>query len=233
MRHILAALLVLSAAVCLAQNAAPLLLRQPTVSKTHIVFNYGGDLWIADRNGGDARRLTAGAGEQTNPAFSPDGSMIAFTGEYAGNKNVYVVPASGGQPNRLTTHPAGDVVVGWTPDGKSVLFRSNRDSYYDSSDRLFTVSLKGGLPTELPLVTAEDGSFSADGTHIAYVPHGIWQRAWKRGGLRQAQGLGVHHAGTLRQGVGEGTDGGGAERRGRGEAAARLHDETGGRHAGG
>ena len=180
MRHILAALLVLSAAVCLAQNAAPLLLRQPTVSKTHIVFNYGGDLWIADRNGGDARRLTAGAGEQTNPAFSPDGSMIAFTGEYAGNKNVYVVPASGGQPNRLTTHPAGDVVVGWTPDGKSVLFRSNRDSYYDSSDRLFTVSLKGGLPTELPLVTAEDGSFSADGTHIAYVPHGIWQRAWKR-----------------------------------------------------
>ena len=120
MRNCLAALLVLSAVVCVGQNNAPLLLRKPSVSKTQIVFNYAGDLWIADRNGGAARRLTAGIGAQTDPAFSPDGTMIAFTGEYAGNNDVYVVPAAGGQPARLTFHPDPDNVVGWTPDGKSV-----------------------------------------------------------------------------------------------------------------
>ena len=180
MRNCLVALLVLCAAICLGQSNPPLLLRKPAVSKTQIVFNYAGDLWVADRNGGDAHRLTAGVGAKTDPMFSPDGSMIAFTGEYAGNNDVYVVPAAGGQPNRLTHHPDPDNVVGWTPDGKSVLFRSNRNSYYDGAGKLFTVSLKGGLPAELPLAMAEKGSFSPDGSHLAYVPHGKWQRAWKR-----------------------------------------------------
>ena len=110
-------------------TAPPLLLQRPAISRTQIVFVYGGDLWIVGRDGGDARRLTTGLGIETDPAFSPDGSQIAFTGEYDGNVDVYVVPAAGGVPRRLTWHPAADVVVGWTPDGKRILFRSNRDSY--------------------------------------------------------------------------------------------------------
>jgi tricorn protease len=180
MRRILLAFAILYATFCFGQKQTPLLLRQPTVSKTSSVFNYAGDLWIVDRNGSEARRLTTGIGEETNPKFSPDGSMIAFTGEYAGNRDVYIVPAEGGQPKRLTHHPSADDVVGWTPDGKSVLFRSNRNSYYRRADRLFTVSVNGGLPAELPLPIAEEGSFSPDGKRIAYVPHPKWQPAWKR-----------------------------------------------------
>jgi hypothetical protein len=98
MRRILLAFAILYATFCFGQKQTPLLLRQPTVSKTSSVFNYAGDLWIVDRNGSEARRLTTGIGEETNPKFSPDGSMIAFTGEYAGNRDVYIVPAEGGQP---------------------------------------------------------------------------------------------------------------------------------------
>src|SRR5579884_965608 len=90
------ALLVCAAAVCCAQTEKPLLPRKPGISKTQIVFSYGGDLWIVGRDGGDARRLTAGVGNETDPQFSPDGTMVAFTGEYDGNKDVYVVPAAGG-----------------------------------------------------------------------------------------------------------------------------------------
>src|SRR3989454_1148173 len=164
----------------LAQTNTPLLLRKPTVSKTQIVFNYGGDLWIAARDGGDARRLTAGMGNETDPLFSPDGTMIAFTGDYDGNKDVYVVPSAGGAPKRLTYHPGADEVVGWTPDGKRILFRSGRFSYYHSADKLFTVAVEGGFPTELPLPIGEEGSWSPDGSHLAYVPHPQWQKAWKR-----------------------------------------------------
>src|SRR5438309_3600056 len=141
----------------LAQTNTPLLLRKPTVSKTQIVFNYGGDLWIASRDGGDARRLTAGMGNETDPLFSPDGTMIAFTGDYDGNKDVYVVPSAGGNPKRLTYHPGADEVLGWTPDGKRILFRSGRFSYYHYADKLFTVPVEGGFPTELPLPIGEEG----------------------------------------------------------------------------
>ena len=168
------------AASCFADTNAPLLLRKPSISKTQIVFSYGGDLWVVDREGGDARRLTAGTGTQTDPAFSPDGSMIAFTGEYNGNKDVYVIPATGGEPKRLTYHPGDDDVVGWTPDGKQILFTSTRHSYYHAADRLFTVPVGGGFPSEVPLPIAEGASFSSDGLHLAYVPHPQWQAAWKR-----------------------------------------------------
>src|SRR4051794_17657634 len=76
----------------------PLLMQKPTVSKTHIVFGYADDLWIVARSGGEARRLTAGPGVETDPFFSPDGRWVAFTGEYDGNQDVFVVPASGGVP---------------------------------------------------------------------------------------------------------------------------------------
>src|ERR1700728_4489795 len=162
------------------QSDPPLLLRFPSVSKKQIVFNYGGDLWIVNRDGGDAHRLTSGVGGETSPSFSPDGSQIAFTGEYDGNRDVYVVAASGGVPRRLTFHPAEERVVGWTPDGKNILFASWGSSFRHFEDQLYTVPVEGGFPTELPFPVAEEASFSADGTHLAYVPHPQWQRAWKR-----------------------------------------------------
>ncbi|HSR98875.1 MAG TPA: hypothetical protein VLM79_17580, partial [Kofleriaceae bacterium] len=150
-------LLVLTANVTAAPQPAlgkpPLLLREPTVSATQICFSYAGDLWIVDRKGGDARRLTTDVGIEASPIFSPDGSLIAFTGEYDGNHDVFVVSSQGGMPRRLTTHPGGDEVVGWTRDGKRVLFRSSRNSY-SRFDHLFTVGADGGLPEELPLPMA-------------------------------------------------------------------------------
>src|SRR5262245_2056934 len=104
--------LFVTAATLLAEK--PLLLQKPTISKTQVAFSYGGDLWIASRDGGEARRLTTGPGIETDPMFSPDGSMIAFTGEYDGNVDVYIVPAAGGVPKRLTWHPNADSLVGWT-----------------------------------------------------------------------------------------------------------------------
>jgi tricorn protease len=163
--------------------SGPLLMQTPTLSKTHIAFSYAGDLWLVAREGGEARLLTSGEGTKTDPVFSPDGSMIAFSGDYDGNVDVYVMPSTGGVPRRLTHHPAVDEVVGWSPDGKSVLFRSTRNSY-SRFNRLFTVSLEGGLPHELPLPTAEFGAFSPDGKHIAYVPVDNNRRlsaiGWKR-----------------------------------------------------
>jgi tricorn protease len=163
-----------------AQSDPSLLLRFPTVSKTQIVFNYANDLWIVSRDGGDARRLTSGVSIEALPYFSPDGSMIAFTGEYDGNRDVYVVPAIGGVPRRLTYHPSQEYVAGWTPDGKNILFNSWGNSFMHFEDQLYTVPVEGGLPIQLPLPIAEDASFSPDGTHIAYLPHPKWQQAWKR-----------------------------------------------------
>ena len=163
MRQNAVVLLLVSVAVCFAESEKTMLFRKPTVSRTHIVFSYADDLWIVAREGGEATRLTAAPGVETNPMFSPDGSQIAFTGQYDGNTDVFVVPAAGGVPRRLTYHPGADVVVGWTPDGKQVIFRSGRNSYAYGFDRLFTMPLDGGFPAEIPLPRAEEGSYSADG----------------------------------------------------------------------
>jgi len=116
---------------------------------------------------------------EADPIFSPDGTEIAFTGEYDGNIDVFVIPASGGTPRRLTYHPAPDRAVGWTPDGKQVLFSSGRSSYSNFS-RLFTVPAEGGFETQLPLDRAVAGAYSPDGARLAYIPTDQWQRAWKR-----------------------------------------------------
>src|ERR1041384_2233760 len=115
------------AAGAIAQDK-PLLLRKPALSKDRIVFSFAGDLWSVPRAGGDAVRLTTGVGNETDPHFSPDGKWIAFTGEYDGNIDVYVIPAAGGVPKRLTYHPGPDAAVGWTRDGNKVLFASARNS---------------------------------------------------------------------------------------------------------
>ena len=181
MRPILALLILLLGNTALAEpdHTPGVLFRQPTLSRTHVVFHYAGDLWKVSREGGEAQRLTAGSGQETNPQFSPDGQWIAFSGDYDGNTDVFVIPASGGVPRRLTWHPGPDLVQGWTRDGKAILFRSPRNSY-SRFGRLFTMPLDGVYPTELPLHMAEEASYSPDGTQLAYVPVARAFGTWKR-----------------------------------------------------
>jgi tricorn protease len=144
------------------------LLRQPAVSRDLVAFEYAGDLWVVARGGGQARRLTATPGVETEPHFSPDGSQIAFTGTFAGNTDVYVVPTAGGDPKRLTYHPGLDAVRGWTPDGHRVVFASDRDTAPHAHFRLWSVDLQGSMPEPLPMPRAYTGVFSPDGQRFAY-----------------------------------------------------------------
>lgn len=166
------------------------LLRDPDVSKDKIVFVYANDLWTVGRNGGDAKRLTSDEGSESNPSFSPDGKWIAFTGQYAGNTDVYVVQASGGQPKRLTWHPVPDVAQGWTPDGQ-VLFQSSREGAPTRLWNFFKIDPEGGFPTPIPLPQAYQGEMSPNGKWIAYQEIGLWDAEWRnyRGG--QAQPIGI------------------------------------------
>ncbi len=159
------------------------LLRNPDVSKDRIVFVYAGDLWTAAKSGGNATRLTVHAGDELYPKFSPDGQWIAFTGEYDGNADVYVIPAEGGEPRRLTYHPGQDFVLGWSPDGKKILFRSARHAVPPSGiflTQLFTVSPEGGMAEQLSVSRASLASYSPDGTKVAFNPTSQEFRTWKR-----------------------------------------------------
>jgi tricorn protease len=175
---ILTGILLAFAGLSRGADETPLLAHSPTLSKTQVVFAYGGYLWSVPREGGDARQLTTG-GHEGLPVFSPDGNWIAFTGQYDGNIDVFVIPADGGEPKRLTWHPAADIAVAWTPDGKKVLFHSGREAYADF-DRLYTVPVEGGPAEVLPMWRGEDAWFSPDGARIAYVPNQLWQTSWKR-----------------------------------------------------
>ena len=161
------------------------LLRTPTVSATHVAFTYANNIWVVERAGGLARRLTSFQGATTNPKFSPDGKWIAFSADYSGNTDVYVVPAEGGEPKRLTWHPGADNVQGWTPDGKSVLFASSRASWAPSgAARFWTVPATGGIEEPMTLPRGYQGKISPTGTHIAYRMNSSWddERRNYRGG---------------------------------------------------
>jgi len=160
-----------------------MLLRQPTVSETEIAFVYANDIWKVPVTGGAAIRLTTNIGGETSPHFSPDGKMIAFTGQYDGNADVYVMPSRGGQPKRLTYHPGGDNVTGWTPDGE-VLFSSSRKSIPTKEAKFYKVAVTGGQPIELAIPRAVDGQISKDGRMIAYQQISFWDPEWRnyRGG---------------------------------------------------
>jgi tricorn protease len=160
------------------------LLTQPAVSARHVAFVYADDLWVADLDGGNARRLTSDLGLESHPAFSPDGATLAFSAEYEGNTDVYTVPVAGGAPTRLTWHPTPDLVRGFTPDGKAVLFSSPRHVYTGRYTQLFTVPLAGGMPEQLPIPHGVQASFSPDGSRIAYTPLNDASVQWKhyRGG---------------------------------------------------
>ncbi len=174
--------LLLTFAVCSAQGSVgPMPLQSPAVNATQIAFAYAGSIWVVDRNGGEARRLTKTPGDEIFPAFSPDGAQIAFSKNVGGNFDVYVVPASGGEMRRLTYHPKPDFVTNWTPDGKNVLFSSARTS--DSFSRLYRISAAGGFETDLPFPLGNSVSLSPDGTRAALATHRS-QPSWRnyRGG---------------------------------------------------
>ncbi len=160
------------------------LLSEPAVSATHLAFAYANDLWVAHLDGSGVRRLTSHPGVESGPRFSPDGTLVAFTGRYEGNTDVYVVPAIGGEPRRLTWHPGSDIARGFTPDGNAVLFSSPRAVYTPRHTQLFTVPVEGGSPTRLAIPHASKAAISPDARTIAYLPLREAFRQWKhyRGG---------------------------------------------------
>jgi len=168
------------------------LLRFPHSVGDKLVFSYAGDLYIVSTEGGTARRLTSHVGYEMFPRISPDGKYIAFTGQYDGNTEVFVIPAEGGEPRRLTytatlgRDDLGDrmgpnnIVIGWTPDSKHVLYRSRRYTFNDFTGQLFTVPVEGGMSEELPLKNGGFASYSPDGKKLAYNYIMREFRAWKR-----------------------------------------------------
>ena len=152
--------------------------RQPTIHGDSIVFNCEGDLWRVNAAGGTATRLTSHPANEAWPNFSPDGKLLAFTADYQGNSDVYVMPADGGEPKRLTFHPTREDVVGWTPDGKSVIFRC-RKTGNDSLEQLFTIDVAGGEPRQVNVGRAGMGQFSDDGKKFVFIRN-TWFSNWKR-----------------------------------------------------
>ncbi len=149
-------------------QAQTLLLRDPALSASHIAFVYAGDIWVADRNGANPRQLTTDGADGSNPLFSPDGSMIAFSATHNENKDVYVVPVNGGQPKRLTWHPGDDNVLDWAPDGSALYFASAREFNRGRSAQLYRVSINGGLPQKQMETRVFRGRFDASGRRFAY-----------------------------------------------------------------
>jgi tricorn protease len=147
------------------------LLRQPSISRDHLAFVYGGDIWVSDRNGANPVRITTHPASEFAPHFSPDGQWIAFSAGYDNNIDVYVVPTTGGQPQRLTWHPAADIVTGWSADGKRVLFASTREVANSRSGQLYEVPLTGGYEKKVMKAVAVEGVWSPDGKRIAYRPY--------------------------------------------------------------
>jgi tricorn protease len=160
------------------------MLSQPAICAGHIAFIYAEDLWVANTDGSQPRRLTVDEGIESNPVFSPDGKMIAFSAQYDGNTDVYVIPIEGGVPKRLTWHPGLDMVRGFTNDSKSVLFISQRASFTNRYTQLFTVPVTGGHETQLEIPNAYHACYSPDGQWMAYTPIPDAFKQWKhyRGG---------------------------------------------------
>ncbi len=187
-------------------SAQTKLLRFPDVSGDKVVFTYGGDLWTASTGGGNATRLTVHPGMEVFAKFSPDGKYIAFTGQYDGDEQVYVIPATGGEPKQLTFYPAkgpftprwgwDNLVYGWSRDGKSIFFKSHRESWTNSEVRLFKVSAEGGSAEALPMPEAGSGDYSPDGTKMVYSPRSRDFRPEKRYSGGQANTLYIYDLAT-------------------------------------
>lgn len=154
--------------------------RYPDVSDTQICFVYAGDIWVVNKNGGTAQRLSSPKGSESFPRFSPDGQTIAFNGNYGGNTDVYTIPTKGGVPTRVTYHSYSEIVLDWHPNGQQILFASGRQSGRARYNQFYLINKKGGFAKKLPLVQAEFGSFSPDGKKIAFTDKSRVFRNWKR-----------------------------------------------------
>ena len=156
------------------------LLSEPAVSADRIAFIYANDLWTCALDGSNVRRLTSDVGVESSPVFSPDGRWIAFSAQYEGNTDVYVVASEGGVPRRLTWHPGPDVANGFTADSRSVLLTSPRNVHTARYTQLFTVPVEGGAEQPLPIPHADRAVYSPDGKRIAYNPLSPRFLQWKR-----------------------------------------------------
>jgi len=154
--------------------------RFPDVSENKIVFTYGGDLWVVDKDGGTANRLSSPAGTENMARFSPDGQQIAFTGNYGGNRDVYVIATGGGVPERVTSHGGSDLLLDWHPKENKLLFSSARKSGRQRYRQLYAVSLDGGLPVKVAVSYGDLACFSPDGKKIAFNFNSRIYRTWKR-----------------------------------------------------
>jgi tricorn protease len=182
------------------------LLRYPDIHRDRIAFVYAGDIWSVASTGGTARRLTSHEGMELYPKFSPDGRWIAFSGEYDGTRQVYVMPSEGGTPTQLTFYndvgampPRGGTdyrIYGWTPDGAHVLFRANRLPWGVRLGRPYRVPVAGGLETPLPIPEAGGADVSPDGRHVAFTPKDREFRTWKRYRGGRAQDIWVFDLAT-------------------------------------
>lgn len=176
-------------AIAFAQGASAetRLVKQGAISKDHIAFTYGGDIWVADRDGNNPRQLTTRRAPEMMPQFSPDGKTIAFSATYDGNTDIYTIPVSGGQPKRLTWHPGADIVEGFTPHGTNILFTSRREMTSGRSAQAWHVSADGGFPSKIMDAVMQSGVWDSKGERLAYQPYNTAHRgssAWRnhRGG---------------------------------------------------
>lgn len=183
MKHALSVLIAASLGLSAVPASAQIdarMFRYADVSQTQIAFVYAGDIWVAPKTGGTAQRLSSPRGEEAFPRFSPDGSQIAYSANYDGNTDVYVVPAMGGEPVRVTYHPMADRLVDWHPDGVTLLFASSRESGRQRFNQFYRVAATGGLPEKMPIPYGEFGAISPDGSLLAYMPKARDFRTWKR-----------------------------------------------------
>lgn len=197
MKHLLLLLALIAAKQATAQESLTRLLRQPDIAGDKIAFVYGGDIWVVDARGGDARRLTSDEGVEYFPKFSPDGRWIAFSGEYSGSRQVFVISVDGGAPRQLTFYndvgqipPRGGIdnrILDWTPDGKNILFLPHRVPWSDRMARPYIIPFAGGTETPLAIPEGGGGMYSPDGKKIVYTPIEREFRTWKRyrGGRNQ------------------------------------------------
>lgn len=156
------------------------MLRYPDVGRDFIVFLFANDLWMVPREGGMAKPLATGAGAELFPRFSPDSTQVAFVGAYEGGRDLYTLPVGGGTPTRVTHHPTNEALADWTPDGTSLVFASADMGGLTRSAQLYRVPTTAGLPTRLPVPYGTNAALSKDGRWLAYTPHAIDNRTWKR-----------------------------------------------------
>ena len=166
------------------------MLRYPDINGNLVVFVYAGDIWSVNANGGEAKRLTSHAGLELFPKISPDGKWIAFSAEYSGNRQIWVMPSEGGTARQLTFYnsegmmpPRGgfdNVVLDWTPDSRRILFRANRTTFGERNGKYFTVGIDGGFEEPLPIVNGGFATFSPDGNQLCFTPVDREFRTWKR-----------------------------------------------------